>query len=758
MNPISYKSILLAIFMVLVTASLHAQNFNAKKAEVHKDGKSLKYPFSGGFDAPQFNEIDLDLDGVNDLVAFDRSGNVIVPFKYTGLGNEVVYEYAPKYVHNFPVLINWVLMRDYNNDGIKDLFVCPVEAPPSGIEVYTGKIEGGKLAFELKEFDEGEFNILYYLFGGKYYNIYVSLNDIPEIIDVEGDGDLDILTFDPDGSYMYYYKNTAVEDGLGLDEFHFVLEEVCWGRFYEGGFDETIDLSTDPSKCYVPFTNEEEETRHSGSTVSAFDQNNDGDMELIIGDLTFNGLSYLENGGSPESAWVNEIDQSFPVYDVPASMPLFLCSFHIDLDKDGDNDMLACPNNKFGAENLNNVWYYNNLGNAEDVKFEFHSNDLFAKDMIDLGTGSAPCFIDYNADGLFDLLVGNLGFSPTGVLEARLQLYENIGTASVPSFELVDPDYLTFSNYQSEYFYFSPTVGDLDNDGDDDLLVGTQTGYLIYLENIGGIGESYVFDTPVFKYMNIKVGENTHPSIVDLNKDGLSDLVIGERNGNQNIGGGIGSLNYLQNVGSIGNPMFVSDPQIMPNTNTLGLVNTTDIDVLDYSGAPVFVELDNDSLVLISGSESGRIKLYKGIEGNFYDSFEKLENNFGNFRIGLRSTPALADIDNDGFYELVTGNNRGGLNYFNTIIHQSGTISNIAEINHDALKIYPNPSTGILNLEWDHLAKRAVQVVSIDGIILQNIFVENKNLVLNMENYAPGIYIIRTQNSNNWQSNRVVVY
>ena len=148
----------------------------------------------------------------------------------------------------------------------------------------------------------------------------------------------------------------------------------------------------------------------------------------------------------------------------------------------------------------------------------------------------------------------------------------------------------------------------------------------------------------------------------------------------------------------------------------------------------------------------------RGIEGNFYDSFEKLENNFGNFRIGLRSTPALADIDNDGFYELVTGNNRGGLNYFNTIIHQSGTISNIAEINHDALKIYPNPSTGILNLEWDHLAKRAVQVVSIDGIILQNIFVENKNLVLNMENYAPGIYIIRTQNSNNWQSNRVVVY
>ena len=35
----------------------------------------LEFPFLGGFNAPQFNEIDLNADGIMDLIIFDRSGN-----------------------------------------------------------------------------------------------------------------------------------------------------------------------------------------------------------------------------------------------------------------------------------------------------------------------------------------------------------------------------------------------------------------------------------------------------------------------------------------------------------------------------------------------------------------------------------------------------------------------------------------------------------------------------------------------------------
>jgi hypothetical protein len=40
----------------------------------------------------------------------------------SNLGNP--YVFAPEYAKNFPPLKNWVLLRDYDGDGIKDIFSC----------------------------------------------------------------------------------------------------------------------------------------------------------------------------------------------------------------------------------------------------------------------------------------------------------------------------------------------------------------------------------------------------------------------------------------------------------------------------------------------------------------------------------------------------------------------------------------------------------------------------------------------------------
>ena len=88
-----------------------------------------------------------------------------------------------------------MLLRDYNNDGVKDIFCYSDIIGIDGVIVYTGKYEQGKLTFTRKNHGP-PFNLLSYKPGtGGTLQIYVSKIDYPAIEDVDCDGDLDILTF-----------------------------------------------------------------------------------------------------------------------------------------------------------------------------------------------------------------------------------------------------------------------------------------------------------------------------------------------------------------------------------------------------------------------------------------------------------------------------------------------------------------------------------------------------------------------------------
>ena len=64
-----------------------------------ENGTQFSSPLSGGINAGQFSNIDLNLDGVMDLVVFDKSGNKISPF----INENGTYTYAPKYREYFPL-------------------------------------------------------------------------------------------------------------------------------------------------------------------------------------------------------------------------------------------------------------------------------------------------------------------------------------------------------------------------------------------------------------------------------------------------------------------------------------------------------------------------------------------------------------------------------------------------------------------------------------------------------------------------------
>jgi hypothetical protein len=82
----------------------------------------LEYPWAGGLNSPQFGKIDINLDGIKDLVIFDRQGNRILPFINDGIPDSVCYSFHPELASLFPAMHDWVFFYDYDCDGKEDIF------------------------------------------------------------------------------------------------------------------------------------------------------------------------------------------------------------------------------------------------------------------------------------------------------------------------------------------------------------------------------------------------------------------------------------------------------------------------------------------------------------------------------------------------------------------------------------------------------------------------------------------------------------
>ncbi|HND87861.1 MAG TPA: VCBS repeat-containing protein, partial [Saprospiraceae bacterium] len=390
---------------------------------VTQDGKSLRYPFAGGLNAGQLSAADLNQDGIQDLVIFDRAGDVFLSFLNGGKAGELDYTYAPDYACFFPKLYDFVLLRDFNGDGAADIFTASDEPGSQEVEVYQGYFENKTLKFKQFYFtyppDCINCNPLHIYYPGidpKYWNNLPIVNtDYPDVDDIDGDGDLDILTFAATvGGNIWWMRNTSVESGWGRDSLHFVLQDRCWGRFYESGQIRCKNsLSNNSATCADSLTGgvvEDrggEPKRHPGSTVMTYDQNGDGVKEVVLGDVSFDCLNMMFNGGTPTHAWMIAQDTAFPSYDESVDLPVFPVSFYLDLDNDGRKDMAVAPNVKTLSEDIRCLWWYKNVGSATNHIFELQTKSLFVNEMIDIGYGSRPAVADVNGDGLLDIVVGN---------------------------------------------------------------------------------------------------------------------------------------------------------------------------------------------------------------------------------------------------------------------------------------------------------------------------------------------------------------
>lgn len=520
-------------FLSLLSFSLFAQQqFEFRtylKPEVTQNGSVLDNGFAVGMNNPQFSPIDMNLDGTDDLLVFDRDGDILLPYLTVGSGSNTHYEFAPEYIDSFPKgMISIVHLVDYNCDGKRDIFFKVV----NGVGVYENTSSNGKLSFQ---WALGTDPLLRCTFAnGQTSQVYVLSSDIPVFEDVDGDGDIDILSFEFSGTQISYYENTS-PNHCGLQ---YYLKRDCWGGFREDPNNNGVQIDACIPGGAPPF--EPETGMHAGSTILSIDLDNDGLQELILGDISFPEAVMLPNTGTPDSAYAgSQVNSWAPDGVVPIDLYVFPALYSLDLNFDGVKDLVAAPN-IMPSKNVRQVWMYENIGTNANPTFSFRDSSFLQSSMIDMGEGAFPTFVDLNGDGLQDIVMGNRGvWTSGGNYESAIWYLKNTTTGGNLSFEVVTNNLVSFAGI-SDPLSPIPTFGDLDNDGDYDMMVGFEDGKIARYENTGTLlSPSFTLIDP--NVGGIDVGQNAAPELYDLNGDNQLDLLIGEKTGN---------VNYYQNNGS----------------------------------------------------------------------------------------------------------------------------------------------------------------------------------------------------------------
>ncbi|MBO7647567.1 MAG: T9SS type A sorting domain-containing protein [Bacteroidales bacterium] len=629
---------------------------------------TLLQPWTGGMNSIFFSPIDLDLDNYPDLVGFEKHGNRILPF----LWQNGQYIHAPQYAHCFPDLHDWAILKDYDGDGKSDIFTYGL----AGIRIFHNT-STDTLSFELVT---EQLPAWYY---NGYVNLYASPDDYLVVDDIDGDGLIDILNFWVLGKYVHYLRNYADSPGL----FDMRLEESCWGHFSEADDNNTITLFTD---CDAK--SDDEPLRHNGSSMLRIDIDGDSIQDLLVGDVDSPHLIYLHNGGTNSDASMDSQDSLFPsnapvvLYSMPAPA-------QVQIPGQAHPSLIISPSDPSLAksQDLQSVWRYDY--DTLLHQYTLVQKDFLQKEMIDIGSGCRPVLHDWDGDGLTDLFLANYGqFDSASVVNgflvsdfsSSIHYYHNEGSTTQPAFRLADTDFGHLRDLNLQALH--PTFGDLNDDGLTDMLCGNKEGTLILVPHQRITTGSGDIET---NYRGISTDGFSTPQLFDLDNDGRSDLLIGNRRG---------LISYHHNIGICGMTDFEHV------TDTLGQVDVRDFNQ-SYFGhsVPCFFRDSQLGTVLFCGCESGHIRYYSNIDGNLNGAFTLSEYTLAEtvngqplrLREGIRTGVAVGMLYGDNMPDMIVGNYAGGVSFFSGSeqMHHGTGIANIHETQYQT---YPNPTTGMI--------------------------------------------------------------
>jgi hypothetical protein len=515
----------------------------------------------------------------------------------------------------------------------------------------------------------------------------------PQLVDTDGDGDLDLLVQEVTGSVALFERTNMPGAERGgeageLPRFRFRTSRYAdldvgeWYRFADVDQDGDLDLLAEQPYSYIKYYRNVSTLTPGEAPVPRFvlgaDTLKDTDGRPIfsdrqnipqLGDLDCNGRSDLligrldgtvaryeaepEAGGSaPAFRLVANEFEGIKIVGQQGTMPGQMDpgafrpgpSMHgantmalADHDRDGDLDLF------WGDFFEPGLLLLENTGSCPSPNFR-GSPVQFPPGKPILTSGyNAPTFGPTKQPAGAELVLGVLGGAFNPLRTSAENLYY-LRPARAGGWDLQTRRLLPMIDIGSESV---PAVVDMDGDGDLDLLLANKldptdltASRLYFIENTGSATRpAFTFRKP----LSLPPRFHYAPAFGDLDGDGRPDLILGQWSAR---------LGWFRGTEAGFVPLDTALVTITRGSNTV----------------PSLGDLDSDGdLDLVVGESSGWLNYYRNVGSKERPRFTLVSDEFAGIKVGRRSAPLLLDLDRDADLDLMVGSELDGLVIFRNL-------------------------------------------------------------------------------------------
>jgi len=236
----------------------------------------------------------------------------------------------------------------------------------------------------------------------------------------------------------------------------------------------------------------------------------------------------------------------------------------------------------------------------------------------------------------------------------------------------------------------------------------------------------------------IDVGQFAAPQLLDVDGNGQMDLIIGEKNG---------SLKLYLNCSTGGAATWCLSTTPENGSNWAG-IQANQADIINGYSTPCLYG-DESGIHMMIGNELGAIQYYGLLDAeNILEPLVEITDAVGNYIHGARAAATFADVNADGYPEMLIGIHNGGIRWHQGIVTDISTA-----MQPSPTMLYPNPVTTNSVVTIEHLAtspfafncREKAQWIAMDGRIVQAQETAPGSF---LSPNTPGMYVLLLSNCN----------